>query len=363
MNVVVTKKALDGALTSLTSVVPSRSSNPLLTAAHVTVTASGLTLRGTNLEIDLELHVPAETRGSGAFAVSAALFGQLVKNCPGSTVELSVQGNEVRIVSGGFDTRIQLADTDAYPPLVFPERVDATVQAEEWVRAQTHVRYAAATDAFQAVFRGLRVALGSGKLHMVGSDGYRLSTYGTPVAYDGPERVRIVPGRSADEIVRLFRAGGDLNVTFGEGVITLAGASGRMNVKLLDGEFPDYERVMPKAVIMSFTLAASTLKEAINRVAVLADKSANNRVEMLVSEGKLRLAAEGDYGRAQDVMDVTQAGDEERVSLAFNARHLLDALSPVVGDVTFEPSGLLTPVRLTAQGDAGYVAVLLPLRV
>ena len=98
-------------------------------------------------------------------------------------------------------------------------------------------------------------------------------------------------------------------------------------------------------------------------MAVLADKNANNRVEFLVSEGKLKLAAEGDYGRAQDTLDVVQGGTEPAMSLAFNARHVLDALGPIEGEAELLFSGSTSPAIFRGTGGGGYMAVMVTLRV
>ncbi|CAM3940408.1 MULTISPECIES: DNA polymerase III subunit beta [Deinococcus] len=358
----VTKKTLSEGLGLLERVVPSRSSNPLLTSLKVEASEAGLTLSGTNLEIDLSCFVPAEVQEPKDFVVPAHLFAQIVRNLGGELVELELVGQELAVRSGGSDFKLQTGDTEAYPPLSFPSNADLSLNAEELARALGSVRYAASNEAFQAVFRGIKLEhhADTGSARVVASDGYRVAIRDFPVSGDG--RNLIIPARSVDELIRVLKDG-EARFTYGEGMLSVTTDRVRMNLKLLDGDFPDYERVIPKDIKLQVTLPATALKEAVNRVAVLADKNANNRVEFLVSEGQLRLAAEGDYGRAQDTLTVTQGGVEPAMSLAFNARHVLDALGPIEGEAELLFSGSTSPAIFRASGGGGYMAVMVTLRV
>ncbi|MFC3861949.1 DNA polymerase III subunit beta [Deinococcus antarcticus] len=356
----VTKKTLNEGLSLLERVIPSRSSNPLLTSLKVEATEAGLTLSGTNLEIDLSCFVPAEVQNPQNFVVPAHLFAQIVRNLGGELVELEITGQELSVRSGGSDFKLQTGDIDAYPPLTFPNHADVSLNAEELSRAFASVRYAASNEAFQAVFRGIKLEHHGATARVVASDGYRVAIRDFPASGDG--RNLIIPARSVDELIRVLRDG-ESRFTYGEGMLTVTTDRVRMNLKLLDGDFPDYERVIPKDIKLQVTLPATALKEAVNRVAVLADKNANNRVEFLVSEGKLKLAAEGDYGRAQDTLDVVQGGTEPAMSLAFNARHVLDALGPIEGEAELLFSGSTSPAIFRGTGGGGYMAVMVTLRV
>ncbi|MPY68419.1 DNA polymerase III subunit beta [Deinococcus sp. SDU3-2] len=361
MHAAVTKKALTGALALLERIIPTRSSNPALLHVRVDAGEAGLRLSGTNLELDLECFVPAEVQFPESFTVPAHLFGQLVRSLGSELVTLSLEGSELHVHAGGTSLSLQTGDLQAHPALAFPNQADLSLDAAELARALGSVRYAASNEAFQAVFRGIKLEHHPGFARVVASDGYRVALRDFPVEGTGGRNL-IIPARSVDELTRVLKDG-QARFTYGEGMLTVTTEQIRMNLKLLDGEYPDYERVIPKDIRLQFTLPAVTLKEAVGRVAVLADKNANNRVEFMVSEGKLRLSAEGDYGRAQDTVEVQQGGREPAMSLAFNARHVLDALGPVEGDVTLRLSGASTPGILQPVDGSAYQAIIVTLRV
>lgn len=360
MQVQVTKKTLSEGLSLLERVIPNRSSNPLLTALKIEASDRGLLLSGTNLEIDLSCMVPAEVQQPASLVVPAHLLAQIVRTLGGELVELELSGSELAVRASGSEFKLQTGELEAYPDITFPAHSDATLDASELARSLSSVRYAASNEAFQAVFRGIKVEQHEARARVVASDGFRLAL--REFAAPGEARSMIIPARSADEIVRVLREG-EVRLAYGEGVLCLQTDRVRMNVKLLDGEFPDYERVIPQDIKLTVKLSAAALKEAVSRVAVLADKNANNRVEFLVSEGKLRLAAEGDYGRGQDSLEVEQEGTEPAMSLGFNAKYVLDALGPIEGEAEMRFSGATSPAMFKAVGDEGYLAVVVPLRV
>ncbi|ADV65666.1 DNA polymerase III subunit beta [Deinococcus maricopensis] len=360
MRAQVSKKALNEGVGMLERIIPARNSNPLLTALKVDATERGLTLSGTNLEIDLSCFVAAEVNEQAAFVVPAHLFAQIVRNLGGELVELEHSGNELAVRAGGSEFKLQTGDLSAYPPLSFPDHVDTTLDAAELAKALSSVRYAASNEAFQAVFRGIKLEYRGGQARVIASDGFRLALRDFAAHGDGQNL--ILPARSADELVRVLRDG-EVRLAYGEGALGVTTDRVRMNVKLMDGDFPDYERVIPRDIKLQVRLQAAALKEAVSRVAVLADKNANNRVEFLVSEGTLRLATEGDYGRAQDTLTVEQAGDEPAMSLGFNAKYVLDALGPIDGAAELLFSGSTSPAMFRAVEGGGYLAVVVPLRV
>lgn len=172
----------------------------------------------------------------------------------------------------------------------------------------------------------------------------------------------IIPARSIDEIVRIIKDT-EVKFTFGEGILSIATDSTKMNTKLLDGEYPNYEGILPKETQMKIKLDANKLKESVSRVAVLVDKTSNYRIDFIISEGKLIISAEGSYGRAQDTLDVIQTG-ELPINLPFNARHVIDALRPVEGEVEIQFAETASPVILRPENsEEGYTAVLISLRL
>lgn len=365
----VTKKALTTALSRLTRVIPTRSSNPVLTAVHVTLTQYGLNLSGTNLEVDLRLTVPAEVSLDligQAFTVPAHLWSAGAAKLPGELVTLELKEGALHMKAGGSALKIQTGSEEDYALLTFPDHTAGLkVNAPDILSALRSVAYSASQEAFQAVFRGILLELTPDLTRAVASDGYRVAVCERPaVPGIGAPSALIIPRRNAEEVVTLLDGQTDAALHIGRGMLSVTRPDAALNVRLLDGEFPNWERVIPKNSLLTARLSGAVLSEALDRVSLFADKNANNRVELLFSGSQVELIAKGDYGEGREIVSAALSGAHDAFSLALNARHIMDALKQMgPGEVTLDLSGETTPVKFKAAADPGVMAIAVALRV
>lgn len=361
MRVLVSKKSLADALAKVERIVPSRSSNPGLSLLRIDVQDEVLVLSGSNMDVDIRARLTADVQGSASFAVTAHVFGQIVRALPGDDVEMELSETEMQVTSGNYTTKLQLVASGSAAILNFPETHSGSIDAHQFARALSAVRYAAAVADFQAVFRGVKLELGKTHTRAVATDGFRLAYYHLEVG-TGIEADIIVPARSVEELLRVLDEG-DVALQLDGGQLSVAHGGYALNLKLMDGTFPDYERVIPANYPVSVTLPAAGLSEAVSRVALMADKSANNRVDLFVKDGQLRITAEGSFGRSQEAVSVMQEGTDSEIQLAYNSKYLIDALAPAAGDIRLRFSGVnASPSVVNDLGDPGYLAMVVPLR-
>jgi DNA polymerase-3 subunit beta len=371
MRVNLPKSLLAEKMALLERVIPSRSSNPLLTYLGLATEGGALLLFGSNGEVDLEVRLTADLEGEGRYLVPSQPFFQLVRSLPGEAVELALE-SDLSLSSGRFRTRLALAPTEGYPELLFPGLEEkegpfsqrAGFLAEELQRALSQVRYAASNEEYRAIFRGVQLEFSERGFRAVASDGYRLALFDLKRPQPFTKKA-VVPARSVDELVRVLRsAEGEVVLALGPGTLGLAIPQEegvlRMAVRLMEGEFPDYERVIPKDFPLRASLEVEPFREALKRVSVLADKQ-NHRVDLFLEEGRALLSAEGDYGKGQEEVSVVLEGAP--MSLAYNARYLLEALAPLSGQAELLFSGPTSPTLVRPLGEGGYQAVVVPLRV
>ncbi len=360
MRVHLPTKTLNEALGHVERIIPARSSNPGLSLLRLSVSDGRLVLSGSNLDMDVRAVIEADVRGDGDVAVPAAVLGQVVRALPGDTVELDFGEAELEVTSASFATKLQLVPSESAPVLTFSDAFEGEIEGLDLARALDHVRYAAAIADYQAVFRGVRLELHDERTRAVATDGFRLASY-LAVSSTGLDADLLIPARSVDEMVRLLTSG-PARLALSGNVLTIANGAFTLNVKLMEGSFPDYERVIPARFPVKVTLRAALLAEAVARVAVMADKSANHRVDLFIKDGVLQITAEGSYGRAQEAIDVLQEGSESEIALAYNAKYLADAVGPIDGDLQMQFSGTTTPSVATDLGDPAYLAMVVPLR-
>lgn len=360
MKVHVSKNQLADVLGHVERIVPARSSNPGLSLVRIEMADNALIFSGSNMDIDIEARVNADVSGEGHVAVPAQVFGQVVRALPGDQVELSLDEKEMEIVCGSYSTRLQLVDAAQAPALTFSTEYSGELAAEELAAALGHVRYAAATADYQAIFRGVKLELGDERTRAVASDGFRLAYYHL-TSTSGLEVNLVLPARSVEELVRILDDG-PVKLAVGEGQIMLCTSSVRLNLKLMDGSFPDYERVIPSSFPVTVSTDARQLSEAVSRVALMADRTTNNRVDMFVKDGVMQITAEGAFGRSQEAVPGLQEGSDNEIAVAFNAKYLVDALSPLSGQVCMSLSRETAPSVMVDPARPGYLAMVVPLR-
>ena len=360
MRVTLATKTLTDVLGHVERIIPARSSNPGLSLLTLDLADGRMVLSGSNLDLDVRAVIDADVRGEGRVAVPAAVLGQVVRALAGDEATLDVGDTELEIASGTFATKLQLVAADTAPTLEFPETFEGEIEGLDLAKALDHVRYAAAVADYQAVFRGVRLELHDGRTRAVATDGFRLASYHA-ASSTGLDADLLIPARSVDEIVKVLSAG-PARLALTGNQLTVASGAYTVNAKLMEGTFPDYQRVIPAQFPVKITLAASALADAVARVAVMADKSANHRVDLFIKDGVLQITAEGSYGRAQEALDVLQEGSEPEIALAYNAKYLADAVGPIDGDLQLQFSGTTTPSVATDLGDPAYLAMVVPLR-
>lgn len=361
MRVNVPKKTLADVLSNVERIIPARSSNPGLSLLRIDLEEGRLVLSGSSLDIDVRAVVPADVKGDGSHAVVAHVFGMVVRSLPADEVELDFDGNELQITSGRYTTKLQLVSASSTPVVSFPDDYPGAIDARQLAQALTAARYAAAVADFQAVFRGVKLEIADDRFRAVATDGFRLAYYDLGVG-TGLHGDVIVPARSVDELVRVL-GDGDAMLALSGGQLSVRHGDYALNLKLMEGAFPDYERVIPASFPITITLSASRLAEAVNRVSLMADKTANNRVDLFVKDGTVTITAEGSYGRSQEELPVMQEGQDSEIAVAYNARFLVDALGPVSGDVRLMFSGASSsPSVVRDLGDDNYLAMVVPLR-
>ncbi len=354
----VPKRQLTDALGSVERIVPNRSSNPNLSLVKLELADHHLTLSGSNLDLDIQASVAVDTDATGSWALPAQVFSQVVRALPGELVELSFGETELELQSGAYATKLGLVDA-TLPSLSFPVVYSGSFSGERLADALTHVRYAAAVAEYQAIFRGVRLEFSDRHVRAVATDGFRLAYYHMDEV-SGLDGAVVLPARSVDELTKLLA--GETRLELSDGQLSLESGPYKINLKLMEGTFPDYGRVIPSTFPVSVVGSAKELLEGVQRVAVMADRTANNRVDLFVRGGTVQVTAEGAYGQAQEALAVSQEGSESEIALAYNADYLMNALRPIGGEVRFSFSGSTSPSVMSSLQDPSYLAMVVPLR-
>lgn len=370
---VIMDRTLLARLAVLERTIPKNHYNPLLTYLAMELHPDGLAFIGSGGDVDLEVRFTLPTgEKPRRLLVPAQPFFQLVRNLPEDQVRLDF-GEELSLSSGSFNTRLSLASDEGYPDLYFPSPdpepsdiypLQTQLPPEELVEALTHARYAASNEEYRAIFQGVQLEFSEGGLRSIASDGYRLALYDLPTSQPFTRKA-VIPATSVDEIVKVLKGTSTdrVLIALGQGVLGLAakheGGAVRMAVRLMKGEFPDYDRVIPKNFPSRVVFHAGSFLKALQRVSVLSDRL-NHRVDLVIEADRIILSAEGDYGKGEEEISAELYG--EPLALMYNSRHLRDALAFIPEEAQLLLSGVNTPTLVMRNPEDRYQAVVVPLR-
>jgi DNA polymerase-3 subunit beta len=373
MKLTISNSELQKGLTRIQSVVEKRNTMPIL--ANVLLDASNkksktLTLAATDLEVGIRGSHPANVEVAGKVTVSAKKFYEIVRELPDEQVSLEVTANaylEIRCGRAQFTLAGNAADE--YPTLPdFASGKTAPVQALFLSEMIDRTMYAASADETRYNLNGVyfEQLKDAGKVRMVATDGHRLAIVdrmlGTELA--GLEPGVIIPRKGLAELKRLLDEEDADEVELGfegnsglvrKGDVTLV-------MRLIEGEFPNYQQVIPKETNLHLTVVVEAFSRALRRVALLSVER-SRAIKFELSDGQLRLSSNNpDLGDAQEELDVDYAG--EPITVAFNARYLMDALNSIKAkEVRLGFKDATSPAQLIPTDDDDALAVVMPMRV
>lgn len=374
MKLTIQRSELQRGLARLQAVVEKRNSMPIL--ANVLLTASGkgasgtLELSATDLEVGIRGLQRAEVEKPGAVTVSARRLHDIVRELPDEVV--SLQDTSQAYLELRCDrARFTLAGTAAeeYPSLpdFSPGRL-VRLQAAVLSQMIERTMYAASVDETRYNLNGVHfeVLPEAGKIRMVATDGHRLALVDRVVASDvaGLASGVIVPRKGLAELKRLVDEEDADEVELGfEGNSGLARKGDvTLFMRLIEGEFPNYQQVIPKKSDHVLTLATEPLVRALRRVALLSVER-SRAIKFEVAERSLTISSSNpDVGEAQEEIDVDYDGPA--LGIGFNARYLLDALGSLgAKEVHLGLRDSNSPAEIRPTDDAESLAVVMPMRL
>ena len=385
MQAITARKDLYEAVQTVGRAVSGRSTLPIL--SHILVTPQGganLKLTATDLEMWVECSLTARIQASlgdmeeaGGFTVPSRYFTEILGALPEADVILDRPdgGNKTQLRCGRSDYSLLGLPAEEFPALPDVEPTATITMDATTLKAMIkQVAFAVSTDETRVILTGVLFIFNGKQIKMVATDTHRLAVRGGVASAGEGQGQAVLPARAMNEISRL--AGDDDEV-----VIALAQGQARFEVnkknsngetvatttlitRLIEGQFPNYERVIPSGHDRKLTLETAEFQKAVKRVAIVARENAN-RIVLETEGAQLAMSAEsGTIGSARDEIEVAREGDD--IQIAFNAKYLGDVLAAIETEgVVLELTEPLRPGILRPIGDnaADYLCVLMPMQV
>lgn len=338
-------------------ILPTRPTVPVLAGVLLTGSDDGLIISGYDYEVSAEVRVSAEIASPGSVLVSGRLLSDITRSLPAKPVDVSVEGTRVLLSCGSARFSLPTMAVEDYPSLPALPEETGVVSSDLFAEAIGQVAIAAGRDDTLPMLTGIRVEISGEKVVLAATDRFRLAVRELVWSTDTAdlEAAVLVPAKTLAEAAKTGTDGNDVHLSLGagatvgqDGLLGIRSEGKRTTSRLLDAEFPKFRQLLPAEHTAVATVGVAELTEAIKRVALVADRGAQVRMEF--TEDSLRLSAGGDdVGRAEEDLEVSFSG--EPLTIAFNPSYLTDGLGSLHSEkVTF---GFTTPSRPAVLRPAG----------
>ena len=364
MEVHVDRDAFIRGLQLVHNIVEPRQTLPILANVLVEAGTDAVRLTATDLEVAARVSVPAKVTKPGSITMSARKLMEIVKELPAAPLAIRVQDNAwVALRCGGASYKLVGLAPDDFPAVGVGESaswisLDGKVLRD--MLAQTS--FAVSHDESRYALNGVLFTIQGKEIRLVATDGHRLALATRPLANGSGGVSGIVPRKAVQEIARIVGSGEEVQVSVTDNQFLLQMPSTLLMARLIEGTFPNYEQVVPKAHPRRITVAKAVLSAALRRVSVLSEER-TKPVKLMLSPGTLKLAAyHPDYGEAEESLEVEYAGEE--ITIGFNSRYLLDALTAQTGEqIVLEMKDGMSPGVVRSFEEEGALCVIMPMRI
>ena len=368
MKISTTKDNLLKGIQIVQNAVSSKNTLPILAHILLEVKKQGLYLTATDLEIGISIRVEGEVSEEGALTIPARKFSEIVKELPGqSPIQLSLKkGQSMNIESGkSYFRLLGLAKEDfpQIPDLAGAKGVDAVKIPQKALKKMIQLTsFAMSHDETRYVLNGILFSFRDKALRLVATDGRRLAIIEKEVPGMGNvKKDVIVPAKTIQEISRNLTDDGEVIFYFKENQLQLGIGPINITSRLIEGEYPNYEQVVPKKTKESLVIGTQEFLQSARRASILTNQDSQGIKINIIKDRMIITKSSPEFGEVREELEVDYKGSE--MVIGFNPNFLVDALKNIE-----EPSvkfGFIDPEKpaLIQSGQDDYTYVVLPMQV
>lgn len=326
------------------------------------VTGERLSMIGTDLDLTVRAELTASATVDGVCVIPARLATDIVRAVEPGAVTFALDEGEAVISAGRSRFTLRSLPPEEFLRTADPHGEAVTVEAAGLAAALSQVVRAASRDDARPILTGVLMAAEAGGLRLVATDSYRLALRdlpGTTVLAEGQHV--LVPARALSELTRILSGAAVVTVRLGTDEASFEVGDIRLTTRLIEGDFPNYQQLIPSAYPNRLVVAREALLDAVRRVKLLAREATPVRLTMGSDVLELTAVTQ-DVGQAHEEVDAKYEG--AAMVVAFNPDFLIEGIEAVGGDeVSIETVDPLKPATLRPVDSGEYLYLLMPVRV
>lgn len=384
MKLTVLQENLNKTLVTASRGTAARATLPILGSLLLETEKGHLKISAANLETGINLWVGAKIEEEGAVAIPAKVLTEFVSALPPGKIEIQASETKLNLQSGGFNAEINGFSATEFPKT--DKQKDSEVSFEFEIsdvifnQSVAVSSFAAAADDGRPVLTGVLLQIIRDEISLIATDGFRLSIkklteqevkLKSPKNFETEKIDLIIPAKSLQEAVRVLKdKSGKLDEEkslkvkiYGQGkLVGFESEDFEMYTRLIDGGFPNFERIIPKSSATKAFLPFDEFHKAVKVAGVFARESASI-VKLTFEDGRLTVSANtAQIGSNKSVLDLKIEGENNEI--AYNCRYLLDLLNNIEAkELVFEMSDPTSPGVFKIADDPNFLHIIMPVRV
>lgn len=350
---------------------------PILTGIKIEALPTGIKLTGSDSDISIESFIPKEEDGlvhvedieTGSIVVQAKYFPEIIRKLPLKTVEISTDDNyQMTVVSGGSEFHLNGQDALEYPQLpVLHTDNSFEIKHDVMKEMIKQTVFAVSTVETRPILTGVNMKIDNGEMTFVATDSHRLASRSVKLAQDFVHiqfNNIVIPGKSLAELNKIIDETDDsLTISVADNQILFQAKNLYFLSRLLDGKYPETDRLIPEVSKTSVKVKTKTLLQAIDRASLLAKENRNNVVKLETRDNALQISSNTpEVGQVTEDV-VTDHIDGEQLKISFSAKYMIDALRIIEEDhVIVHFTGAMRPFILYPENNQHILQLILPVR-
>lgn len=361
MRIITNKNILMNSINIVQKAVPSKTTLPILEGILFTAESGKLTLTSTDLELGIETSIDVDVIEAGSLVMASNTIGDIVRKLPDSDVEIVTKDNFIVVKCEGSEFEILGLSKEEFPELPSIDKDhELTMPAPTLKEMIRQTIFAVSNDEIRPILTGALLEVTGEKMTMVALDGYRMAVKTSNILNNKSIKA-VIPGKTLSELGKILDdTEGTVNIFISKNQILFNTGDTVITSRLLEGEFIDYQQLIPDEYKIKIKTKRTEFLDACDRAALFARES-NSNIRFEIFDDIMNIRSNSEKGNVHEELKITKDGDD--LEIAFNPRFFIEALKVINSEeIEAEFTTGVSPSIIRPVGDMDFLYLVLPVR-
>ncbi|MBP2651231.1 MAG: polymerase beta subunit [Firmicutes bacterium] len=367
MKIFCNRSQLQHAVQTVQKAVASKTPLPILTGIYLEAKNDKLELQATDYEIGISCTIDANIEQPGAIVLSGRYFQEMVRKLPGESIEISTSTEErtIKITAGNSQFNLLSLPAEEFPVLRQINSENPIIVKDYCLRELIKKTvFACANDEARPIFTGGLLEIKDQEIRLVATNTHRLALKKDSLESGSDQMKLIIPAKILSELARLLvgEDAQDVTLSWQKNQVGIAFDNVYIISRLIEGQFPDYNKVIPPSYTTTIEINTDEFLAAVERVSLLAKDGEYNVAKFNFTNDEVIITSNNpDVGKAYETVNATLSGNG--LEIAFNAKYIIDILKNIDSEnIIFSLNTELSPACITPDNDSNYTYIITPVR-